>query len=260
VRSFRGRDKFLLIWTALCLLPMPLLVAGLAAPVPAGCFEYCGLSAQIGGWLIAVIFIVWLVVTLVASWVSTQLERQPQRTRHRQTLSAVASLGAGFLLFLVTIRVPGDRWLATVIVWISFVLAVVAGRALAAGARFSPVRWAALWFMAVATLSMVSAPFLRLADVQMNGLFVAFYAGLALLAIAAFREHTAERPGLALLAAGSFLAIVNIGYSLVFHDSVPFAVLAIPASTAGWIWIGVMLLRMRSSPDSTSVGAAQSAP
>jgi hypothetical protein len=248
VPFFRGRYKFLLIWTALCLLPMPALVGKLAAPIPPGCFEWCGLDAQIAGWLIGVISVIWLVVTLVAFWISTQLERRVERAEHRRTFSALAALGAGCLPLVVIVGLLGhDLGLASLMIWISFVLQVVAGRALAAGARFSPVRWAALWFMAIATLALASSPFLRLDNVYVNSLFAAFYVGLALLAIAAFREYARERPGLVLLAAGSLLAVADTVYSLRIHQSLWIAGFALPATAIGWMWIGVVLLRTRSS-------------
>ncbi len=60
--------RFTIIWTGLCLILLASLVDTIQRPIPAGCWEYCGLNADIARSVFPWVLLVWLMVTFVAAW------------------------------------------------------------------------------------------------------------------------------------------------------------------------------------------------
>jgi hypothetical protein len=261
VRILRSRYTLLLIWTGACLLPAPALLSTIAAPVAARCFEWCDLDRMLAMAAIVIIGTVWLVVTLLALWLSTRALPLERRSGERRRFAAFAALASAALpLVLSLVSVTSGRGIALFLVFLFFALQVIAGYALAAGARFSPVRWAALWLMVLATLTI--SPLVRADNVFINTLalsaygFVGFDVGLALLAATAWPDHVGERPGLLLLIASSLLSLAATVYSVRFHQSIGVGALAGIALAIGWLWIGIVSLRSRFKPSAAEPSSA----
>jgi hypothetical protein len=64
----RIRWRFTIIWTGVCLVVLASFVDTIRMPIPAGCWEYCGLNADIARAAFPWVLLVWLTVTLVAAW------------------------------------------------------------------------------------------------------------------------------------------------------------------------------------------------
>jgi hypothetical protein len=269
-------------WTLICLVPVLALIVWVAAsPSYEGCFEWCDVPALIATFAITWISVAWLVGILIVAW----------RWRHRApALAVVAALGAGVLSLVqeadIYLRADYPPEVVSVVI-LGLTLPPV--WRLAASARPAGVGRLAAAATLLSTL-VSSFALLILGTSIYNSTFdvsallldisgIAFSAGLTVLAASCWQGHRDERPGLAMLAAGSILGIVIVvlyrlvpynGGEITFFNPLPFGpvielpgyfltvgAFAAPLVGVGWLWIALTWLR--SSRAATAIPPEASA-
>jgi hypothetical protein len=238
--------------TLAAIIPVGLLSTAFLQPTDPSCFEYCGLGQFVATALIAVISLAWLTIVLLVAWLSGG--RVP-------AVAAAAALATCLLLLLMT-AFDGSLWLTpslvdsqvlpldelvTILVMGVELPAVwrLAGRAhhriaghLAAAMTGLGTLAAAFAFVALGTTMFSSGPQVEYVA------YLAFNAGLVLLAGAAWSSAGAERPGVALVGSTALCyAVIGGYYVLSPADSTAVLLLAAPIAAVGWLFIGWTWLR-----------------
>lgn len=242
----------LAVTTAAALIVVGALATVLVRPIDPACREYCGLDQFVATAAIALVALAWLVVVLLAAWGVRAQD---------PGLAAVAAVAASVLL-LVMAAFDTTLWLTPSLqdsqVWPLDELAVVLvmGVQLPAIWRLAartPNRVASRVAVAVTGLGALAAAFAFVAlgatifgqapQVEFVA-YVAFSAGLAMLAGAAWSTTGPERPGLMLVgAAALFYAVFGGWFYVSPTDASGILLLAAPIAALGWLSIGRAWMR-----------------
>ena len=68
MRFLRQPTRFLLLWTAICAVPIYVVVSEAMQPVPESCFEWCDIAWPIARMVTTVVGVIWLVVVVLVIW------------------------------------------------------------------------------------------------------------------------------------------------------------------------------------------------
>jgi hypothetical protein len=61
--------RFVILWTALCAIPVYWLIEKALQPVDPRCFEYCGLYGEVAGIVVPTIMVIWIAVSGLVIWI-----------------------------------------------------------------------------------------------------------------------------------------------------------------------------------------------
>jgi hypothetical protein len=246
MRAPRKPYPVLIRWTAIALLPMPLLVGAMAAPAAPGCFEWCSVGQEFAAFAFRLVGVLWLFAVLVVAW--------PWRERE-STVAVSSAVLASSALLIVTLRIY--QVVSFEVIGLDLLL-VAWGLGL--GLQLPPV-WrlsrrtppstplrvvvgAMTLAVAVAALAVV---FLGNRVGQADSLVVltwfVFVAGLLLISVAALRDGVAAPSVIGPLVVAC-LPIVLLPVGIAAPGDIGYAIfLVLPLSAAAWLWIAAAWLR-----------------
>ena len=233
--------------TVLALIPVVLLVAVIAAPIPEGCFEYCELGADAATFGLVVIGLFWLGLALGLAWT------WDERSRTVAPVSAIAaSLGLVIVsLYLFRVITPGSNTLFYAqFAWVmSLGLQLPPVWRLAKRQPPTRLRFVVDAMGVVVGLAALATIFLGTDPLRGPGPNIVFLAwilfvlGLFVVVVRAWRDGTASLSMVAPLLA-SFVPLLVIPVAFVFPGDIAYvAFLALPLSAIGWSWIAIAWFR-----------------
>ena len=247
-RYFWGNPyPFLFVWTALALLPVPWLVAAMAAPIPAACFEYCELGQRFATMGLLLLSELWLFVWLAVAWVWH--ERKPM-------IATVSAIGASLALAILALFVyklisvgPMTQDLRQFAWVLSLGLQLPPVWRLARRQPSTPLRFVVMVMGVVVAVAALSSVLFGTNVAWSSGPTIVFFAwvvfvvGLLIVSVRAWRHGTASPQMVAPLLAGTLL-ILFVAVAVVFPgDIVYIALLEVPLSAAAWLWVAIAWLR-----------------
>ena len=249
-RYFWGNPyPFLVVFTAVVLLPVPFLVGAMVAPLPAGCFEYCDMGGLFGAELLTLLLELWLVVWLAVTWVWH--DRKPMM----ETVSAIGASVALAVLAPLFYRVVLIEPITEEVRQIAWVLALglqlppvwrLARREPSTRLRFVVgVMGIDVTVAALASLVFGSSVAWSAGPPIVFLAWVVFVVGLLIVAVRAWRDSTAS-PSVAAPLILATLPIMVLPVAILFPGDLGYvALLEIPLLAIAWLWIPVRWLRGR---------------
>ena len=261
-RYFWGTPyPFLVVFTALVLLPVPILLGVMAAPVPEGCFEYCELGQQFAAGVMLLVLGLWLFVWLAVAWVWH--DRKPM-------IEPVSALGASVALAILALlfyRIVSLEPVAQQLRQAAWVLGLglqlppvwrLARREPSTRLRFVvDAMGIAVAVAALATIVLGTDQVWSPGPPIVFVAWIVFVVGLMVVSVRAWRHGTVSQSTIApLLVATLPILVVPVAFALPGEIGYV-GFLEIPLSAIAWLWIGLAWLR---DPGSRTLALAAAQP